>query len=145
MEMFLFLDALPDRVFSGPRAERKPGPKGKALQGAFGIAWAGAGIWWADRRATGSEMARTFDSSYWGDFGIGLLQALLGGVAGTMGLVLAISLFFALVLGSLFLLRWLLMEVMSVASDPQNSPFTYAGSLIGLCALAVHLAYALMK
>ncbi len=139
--MFLFLDELPKKFENGSRVEIKLGKKGRIAQGITGFVLVILIIWWADNRAINLLGASEFNLAYWSAFVIGVIQGLFGGLLISLLIILVLGLLLAVTMLCLYLLRFLLMELLNVASDPQHSPFSYAGSLIGIGACLLKLLY----
>ncbi|VAW83077.1 hypothetical protein MNBD_GAMMA13-712 [hydrothermal vent metagenome] len=139
--MYLFLYELPKKFESGSRTERKLGKKGIVVSWIYGVAFAAIIMWWADHRAVSLLTSREFDSAYWSNFAIGIVQGLLAGVVMSFCITFILSLLYGAMMLFLYLTRFIVMEILSVASDPQNSPFSYTGSLLGIIAAALKLLY----
>ena len=133
---FVWLDDLPKRVLGGSRKEVIP-PTWAYIP--IAIPYIGWLLWWSWTRGSvlGARWGGAVDNTVTRWIAVGAAYVLKFFEASLLGLLALLVFFVLFILLMLVItvvvevLRRLLMEILSVASDPQHSPFTYAGALLG--------------
>jgi hypothetical protein len=144
ISIFVFIDEAWKRFYGGSRAEVTLGKKGRIAQAMLGLLWVVAIAWWADRRARRVSAAPELEWSYLGPFAVGAVQGLLGGAIASVLFVVVTGLLFGSLMLALHFFTRIVTEILSVATDPKNSPFGFFGSLLGLVVIAAKLTYAFL-